>query len=389
MEFFEYQTTYDDYIALAKDRKNDKLLSMESDKWHEMVLRTRVFNELFGNDPAKQGTQIACLAGERTWISLGRPYYKVYPQMASMMSEVSIDIPIEALRMPYPVFSIHLANSPENDMHDEGGPRLKSIMVFELTCKRIDQHNYEVGVGVMHPGLNKRDMNTDVNNDELVAALGKGASLTLLSSGADRALYINYIFEGSWRGHPNSYNYTLSLCEEGTIEEFFENSYEKSLEQMSKLNEPGEYCPSKEMIRRILKLTVATAFFGIDQHEMVMPDLPRKKLQRRIQRASSLAELSEELKRDRAHLKKWTIGREISLPRPILDTVKVESNEIRSLTHGYLRRGHMRYQVCGEGRKMRKLIFIHPQHVRPDLPLAQHGFRIDDENARILENQTP
>jgi hypothetical protein len=192
---------------------------------------------------------------------------------------------------------------------------------------------------------------------------------------------MNYVFDGDYRGEPLAFNYTLSLREEeGTIENFFLKSWATSTNKMQK--HPDEYVPSIEMVRKTVNIAIATCFFGIDQHEFVLPDLPRKKLERKIRVAGNAADAVTDIRDARRHTKKWTIGREINLPLPITSVVDAPSQEgKREWNHATLRRGHMRWQAVGEKRSERKLIFVHPHICRPDLPMRQaHGYRIPDSN---------
>ncbi len=309
-----------------------------------------------------EANSIINLKAEAGWLSQGEPYFKVYPQMAAMMSEVSIDIPVDSFLMPYQTFAVLLADSPDNDLWEYWtdrftgevikGPRLRWILVHELRVASINEAEFKY--------------------------------LTVDSTGGSRALYLNYDFEGEYRGEPQQYNYTMSLdTRVGTLQQFFDQSYAATDEKVAKQFRPNEYRPSREMVQKVMSIAVATAFFGTDRHEVVLPDLPRKKLEAKMRRAKGDPTEAKKIIRDeRVGTKAWTIGREINLPRPIAQRATPEGNG-HGISHAYLRRGHMRYQACGEGRQYRKLIFIHPHMVRDDLPLAPtHGFRISDSNLK-------
>lgn len=363
MQFFECNTVHDRCRRLMKD--NGKGTIREPGAWYDYFIKeardpTNIMHSVAPG--GMKGNTLVCLQGEKNWWTSSKPYYKIYPKMASMMSEVSLDIPVTSFEMPYKTFVILLADDPENDFWEtmvvrrsgvevsELGPRLRWVMVHEFTGAFINNQEFSM------------------RNDD-------GENHT-------RGLYINYEFEGEWRGMPQQSNYTLSLAPQvGTIEDFFQSSYEITKNFHNARYENGEYRPSKEMVERIIRLSVATAFFGVDRHEVVMPDIPRKKLDKRISNANgNIRQALDTLKKEIIYTNEWTIGREISLPRPMQVDVDVDSNETgKHLRHGYLKRGHMRWQAHGEGRKDRKLIFIHPHMVRADLPLAPaKGFKISD-----------
>jgi hypothetical protein len=74
------------------------------------------------------------------------------------------------------------------------------------------------------------------------------------------------------------------------------------------------------------------------------------------------------------------VGSEIALPRYERTQDDDEHGTGKSLEYGHMRSGHMRMQPHGKGNKERKLIFIPPTVVRPDLPIkASRGYKIDDK----------
>lgn len=364
MQFFECATVHDRCRRLMKEHGEGPI--QPATDWYDFFIKEArdPTNVMHSVAPAGvEGNTLVCLRGEKNWWATSKPYYKIFPKMASMMSEVSLEIPVTSFEMPYQTFVILLADDEQNDFwedmmviekgvsHVEKGPKLKWLMVHEFYGAFINNREFEL--------------------------------FTKAETGnKSKGLYINYEFEGEWRGQPQQSNYTLSLDPGvGTIEKFFDTSYELTKNFNDSQYANGEYRPSKEMVERIVRLAVATAFFGVDRHEVVMPDIPRKKLEKRISNAGGdVKKALTTLKAELTQTNEWTIGREISLPRPLHQINEDKSEEGgRSLKHSYLKRGHMRWQVCGEGRKNRKLIFIHPHMVKPDLPFAPvKGFRIPD-----------
>lgn len=361
MQFFEPSTLYDRARRLMKEHRQGKI-SPEIDSWYEYLERNE--SDLRGvlrlNLPIANyaANSVMAVRGERAWYQSGKAYYKVFPQMATMMSEVSIDIPADQIQVPYPTFVINLANDPLNDFTEklpngEQGPRLKWVMVHEFYVQVQSTMTF------------------------LIVQSGKPVDHSVMG----RGLFINYEFEGEYHGEPNQYNYTLSLhTMAGNVSDFFEESYERTIGNVTSMFANDEYQPSKAMISRILRLSVATVFFGIDRHEVVMPDLPRKKLEKKLSKHNGNVKAAvNEIREDRSETTAWTIGREISLPRPIVEKEKQDGHH-KGLSYSYLRRGHMRYQAYGEGRLKRKLMFIHPHFVKPDLPMAPNrGFKIPDQ----------
>jgi hypothetical protein len=136
MQFYDYLSVYHHSKRGAKARGNHKF--PESTAFYNAVLNlngNQFVDTFMGERKVAalcEGNIRASLIAERTWLELGQPYYKVYPNMAAMMAEISIDIPTRVLRLPYPAFSIHFADSEENTICEPGGPRLRSILLFQM-----------------------------------------------------------------------------------------------------------------------------------------------------------------------------------------------------------------------------------------------------------------
>jgi len=302
----------------------------------------------------KAGNEYAFMQAEQTWMAFGEPYYKIWPDMARAMSEVSIEIPNSSFKMPYPSFAILLPRGDRNTLRDPNGPALKTIIVYEfLNSWTPDSNEFKI--------THKHE----------------------LASGAHRAIQVNYEFDTTWKGVPSCFHSSMSMYDGGSMEAEFEKSFEHSSDTFEKSLEAGEYAPPTEPVGRIMRLAVATCFFGIDQHELVMPDLPRRKIEKRaVQRNISHAAAYRELAREMNATKMWTIGSEIALPpvEYVKKEERTDGGEVREWTHAVTRRGHMRWQAHGPERKERKLIFVHPHICRPDLPFAKvHGYKIPDK----------
>jgi hypothetical protein len=162
-----------------------------------------------------------------------------------------------------------------------------------------------------------------------------------------------------------------------TLEECFENEVKKFLHKRI----------DREASKFIFTTCICTAYFGIDAHEIMMPDIPRKYIDKYI-RAKKKGEESEVQKilnkAKRMGLFGWKMGSEIDLPRPTINYIYMDENtdkndeEKRELMYRHMRRGHIRAQACGEGMKDRVPVFIRPKMVRPDLPENPYpkGYRI-------------
>jgi hypothetical protein len=135
------------------------------------------------------------------------------------------------------------------------------------------------------------------------------------------------------------------------------------------------------LVRRLLRVAVGVSFFGLDRHETILPDLPRRTIERiqRERRLLTARDVEKALAEARdVGLGGYKVGSEIDLPRPIpVGAESIPTGATHELTGGYVRRGHVRLQPVGKKRADRKLIFVAPHVVRPDLPLrSTHGYRI-------------
>lgn len=141
----------------------------------------------------------------------------------------------------------------------------------------------------------------------------------------------------------------------------------------------------REAARRLIRVAVGVTFFGQDRHEMVLPDLPRRVIERyqRERRQPNAVEAAREIQEARQQgMTGFKIGSEIELPRALRRQEGESGDEARErigreLTAGHIRRGHLRLQPCGPKHQDRQLTFIEPTVVRPDLPLqTTHGYRV-------------
>jgi hypothetical protein len=174
------------------------------------------------------------------------------------------------------------------------------------------------------------------------------------------------------------YLYQMGMRNEDTVEQCFEFSDQFSTDYKDEC-----YCPGKEFKLNLIRIAVATCFFGINNHEFVLPDLIRRHLVKyHALKAAGRHQEATDFALSKTKSKEWCIGREIVLPRPEVEHRTVEGNpEGRgyTLSHQYLRSGHLRLQQYGpRDRPHHKLIFIPPTVVRPDLPPPPmaRGYRI-------------
>lgn len=277
---------------------------------------------------------------EQVWYRWLQPEYKAYPAIIAALAATKIEIEAEHLRMPFPAFAIRL---PEGFLQEEGGPVLRTIMACMLK--------------VLGPGAS-----VPVASIDSPPAPGARLIPFGLGAGGKRhdhvfAVQVKYIDRD---GDDAFSNFSVGLDRGTTIEE--------SLRRLQRGPHPaGSYEMSQNMMREILSLAIGVSFFATGRHKVARPLVQKDKKPRHERRRFEKEHGGQEQPT-------FTVGRDLVLPRaegaPEADRgTGPGEGEGRSLRFGHYRVGHLRYQAHGPGHSERKLIFVEPTVVRPDLPL--------------------
>jgi hypothetical protein len=255
-----------------------------------------------------------------------RPYYKVWPSIASALCHTEMRVDGEFFRMPYDAFEIRLPKT-ENPV--------------EPTCACV---------------VGRRPNSADDK---------------------DRDWSLVLMFFDNVPGFYESDSAGNYWCADIPIRVGL--SLEDALSQTALMRE----CPNPDIARRMMRVAVGVSFFGVDRHETILPEIRRKTIDRclRERRDPSPSEAKAALKEAKElGMFGFKVGSEIDLPTAIINHHGEEKRYgplARELTAGHIRRGHMALVPCGEGKQERKLIFRAPTVVRPDLPLqSSHGYRV-------------
>ena len=296
-------------------------------------------------------TNVTC---HQNWRAFGAPYYKVWPEMSWMLSEVSMSMEGKYLNLPYPSFALLMPQGEKHAMQEPGCPVMKSCLV-----SRLDTGHSAGGIVMEY------------------------------KSWKDRAysLHIEYQFDGhEANGQPIVYCLTMPMYLDRPIEECVQIALTRSSEYSD-----GSYVPSEKFIEKLLRLIVSVTFFGVDQHEFVMPDLPKKKIVKVMKalKDGDDSKIKEAANKAEHQAKKhgtgfgWSIGSETDLPT---SDVEFRYEGGKKLAKGErkfagVRRGHMRLQPYGGRDKPDyRMIFIKPTVIRPDLPMkASRGYTLKDK----------
>lgn len=362
MEFYSYEDARSYSVSYAKRCVGENRRAIRR------MLRGQSVDEFFeeqmsafektcrrsGLDDTEIHTQLYILRAQQEWYRWGKPYYKIWPQMLDALAVVDINIPGRFLQMPYPFFEIklptcHHMGSPED-------PKLVGLLV-----------------SVAHQG------------DEI----DKGIPMNLESS--ERKLVISYQFDAPNREQdiltPEAefqrieFSYAMGIEDDTPLQRRLDDA-----DFHTSLFNDATFEPGKEFRSSLMRLAIATCFFGVGQHDVVMPDLPRK-LITKYREAVAAGEPTDDIieKGNRQmHGVGWNVGSEIDLPLPLVRYEHKDGEPAyrRELKASHIRRGHMRMQQVGPRDDPKyKMVFIPPTVVRPDLPLGRSaGYRIHDDN---------
>lgn len=288
---------------------------------------------------------------EGTWYECLQPEYKAYPAIVAALSATKIEIGCEHIKMPFPAFAVRL---PEGFMQDVNGPPLRCLLVAMVK-------NNEVYTSTPV---------ASIDSDPAPGAMSIPFAVSFSDGTPDNALLIQAKYIDS-DGDDAFTNFAIRLDRNKTLEEVFSDWVTRAegegAQARLRARAFGGYVVSNKMARELLSLAVGISFFATGRHKAAKPILQREKRPRHERRRF-------ERDHDGEEQPTFFVGRELVLPREEGAPARDQGPGLgegagRSLRWGHYRTGHLRYQAHGPARSDRKLIFIEPSLVRPDLPL--------------------
>lgn len=272
---------------------------------------------------------------ETEWFSLRKPPYRVYPDMALALASSRLEVPTEELELPFPAFCVSLPAralplAPET-IHPAtrericGAPHLRAILVGEAELSTLEGR----------PGAFRcLSLRLDIG-DERPDSAHFGRIDLMLPVGKPVA---------------------------------------RGVESVMRDTESPDYQPSGQERMRLAALAAGVAFLAISRDRRYVERVrlrPRPAdpclcgSGARFKRCCSLT------KTDLGRPIGFEVGRAIRIPYRAASASRIVTSEGRQLEYGHVRSGHMRWQPCldEDGQPTRKLIFVLPTVVRPDLPL--------------------
>lgn len=310
---------------------------------------------------------------EELWHSYGRPYFKVWPAMVDALSRTSMNFASEHFAVPFKAFSVMLPKTDDR-CHTclvsacRADEMLRqSVMADRLDdCIKLNDPSLvdQVRAREAVDGLRRRNEYME-KREEMLGPLEMQLLFFFLDTDGVVAFTHFYVHE----------NQTI---EEGLSE------LEFNIDRVDGDDRLWLGWSWPEVID-FVRISIGVAMFGVDRHELVAPDIDREELVARFPggRSKGSRQLAAmRVAKEMAKCNGWRVGSEIDLPRPLQSETSVRIGTGVEREFGHYRSGHMRMQPCGEGGKDRKLIFVAPTLVRPDLPIRQsHGYRIRGKEA--------
>lgn len=260
------------------------------------------------------------ISGEVAFLDSHKPYFKVWPGIAKELMNVDFNIPSTFLKFPFKAYEIRLPKT-DNPLRFRGK---------EVTQLLVHEHE---------------------------------------RMGAKRLHIVYRLSDEFYKERYHSWYVTALLDHRITINKMIESVLIYSPHATTKEN--------AEFFQSICRLAISVAFFGTNQHDLIIPDLP-KKIAEKYDNASDTEkkELSNRAARQGHN------GYRIGSREKLLPCVRSEGHngggEGRELAYGHLRRPHMHMYRCGPRDNSRyELRFISLVHVRPDLELKPNvGYSI-------------
>lgn len=301
-QFYQYQTMWELFGAKA---------GMSIEEFSQRCVYNAV--EQYGDGEQANNVQSHASA-ERKWLMVRRPYYKLHPAYAVMLTKTSLDIPVAALKWPHEAFAIFLP---------------KTMSMFSFVAP--NGHRLDLRSILCMAGLSKK-------------------------TGLVRMMFV--MDDGEPSRSLNSFDLV------------FGNTVEQCL---CPSTTPETSSP---MARLAVRLTVAVMLLATSVHRCVEHDVIRA-LRERYDNATTDEEREHLADKSRRRgVNGWNVGRGRCLGLTTPHGNDTNGKTARELNYQHVRGGHFHTVRHGPGHSLYKVMFFEPTIVRPDLqppPLVQHA----------------
>jgi len=326
-EHNRWQPLYKTAIEAGDRAKRARLKKLGPHAFYQeqLELQNRKIEENRTDDIPAEALHRCVMEAEAAMYCDRVPYFRLWPGICEMMLETDLDLPCDTVNSPFESLEV----------------RLPKILRLPVPTTAM--------LGCMVKFHGKK-----VSGRAIVLAV------------QEQSQYGNYRY----------HNVSLIPLPDG---DSVESVIRGMLEDAEKNIHPGQHREHYNLTYQAYRLLICTLFFGIGQHELVLPDVPRRMLNKYLD-AKKIKDRETELRIQGKAKNGFTVGSEIDLPEAdIVYHGHRSKGGGMELATSHMRRGHMCWQPCGEGRGERKLIFRAPTVVRPDLPAKPQGYRIGAE----------
>lgn len=254
--------------------------------------------------------EILRFQSEDIWTDLGRPYFKLWPEIIPTLTDVSVDVPADYLKLPYSTFLLRLPKTGSPLILDDEY-QVRSLLVTEVDGPSCRFVYLWIDIGETEP-----------------------------------------------TGLPMLHWHRLRCEPTGTIEESFGGKWMANL--------PGVRIPDN-LAKRCLRLAVSVCFLSTGMDRLIEPDILSKDLADYIEARKRNDNGTVRTIEERAFRRKgpgWNVGQYERL-RPLISASQQDGEQAGArgpLTHQHQRRAHFRLLSNGT------VTFIRQATVRPDLP---------------------
>lgn len=325
MEFYEYRTLWEGFRRLASAK--------DASQFYNEIRTMGAVEALRGNKYGA-GTTNQCIA-EQKWIELGRPYYKLYPDMVHLLLRTKLDVPSEYFHCPFPACCLRFPKGHQIPELTVDGYEVRAILLDE------SQDELDIASGAIRPYrsiIAWMDFGEDEKN---FPERDIGVNVPVVAYTQLKAVNGKSIEECICK---NAEGTEGRVCDEGIP-------------------------ITVQTTNLCFRIAVAICFLATGADKIVEPDVLTKDL---LRYAESTNNETKKRLVDKAHRrgkKGWTVGREIKFPYRRSETHSSEGTG-RELQFSHQRGAHFHAIRHGPNRSLVKVVFIRQLTVRPDLPPA-------------------
>lgn len=339
-EFFSYTSYYDTAKRVMPQRPDDRDFCFPSPvEFYNRLSEQGSLDKLCDGNVIR----LAAMESDRQWYLGNKPYYKVYPAMVIQLLNATLSVKAEHLKLPHRTFAILFSHR-----HPFTCLPIHAVLVTALSLEEV------LASGEDSDPLRKL-------TDELPVMI---ISLSQQFYHHGRKLAVDMS--------------TFAIYKGQTLEEAIEA---KPMGRIKRVDPDVQLAaPLKkrgEAILDVIRIVLAVALFGTSQHKLICPDLTRKQ-RKRYERAQQRND-DKAVARIAEKATGWTVGKDVILPNWAKSTGTDRPGIGHQRTHAHIRRGHVRMQPYGLNMSLRRLIYVAPTWVRPDLPVGPvRGYAIKE-----------